>query len=159
MQHVVIYTDGACKGNPGDGGYGIVILYGESEDQVIEDSGWVKSTTNNRMELFAVIHALESLVDPTEVDLYSDSKYVVSAINERWLENWKFSGWKTSTGKAVKNIRLWLRLDHLLQKHKVSFHWVKGHNNNEWNERCDHLAVSAINDNAKIVYDEDLIVV
>lgn len=145
--YVTIYTDGACLGNPGNGGYGIVILYEDSRGLQSEElSQGYRKTTNNRMELLAVIKALEALVDPTTVDLFSDSSYVVRSINEGWLESWKKNHWKSmSTNKPVKNKPLWKQLDGLLKIHTVTFHWVKGHNGDQWNERCDELAVEAAN--------------
>lgn len=140
LPHVTIYTDGACSGNPGPGGYGIVMLYGDRRREL---SAGYRSTTNNRMELRAAITALESLKRPCRVTLYSDSQYVVNAINQGWLENWIKRGWKKSNRKPVENRDLWERLIPLLKRHEVEFRWVRGHNNNRENERCDVLAVEA----------------
>lgn len=138
--HVTIYTDGACSGNPGPGGYGVVLLFG---DRRMELSAGYRSTTNNRMELLAVIVALESLKRRCRVAVYSDSQYVVKAINDGWLRNWVARGWRKSNKKPVENIDLWKRLLPLLENHDVSFHWVKGHADTPENERCDVLAVAA----------------
>ena len=133
----MIYTDGACSGNPGPGGWGAILMYGKSKKEL---SGGEVSTTNNRMELTAVIKALEALKEPCEVMLYTDSQYVANAINLGWLESWKSKGWKRKGGE-VKNLDLWITLVPLLEKHKVTFEWVKGHADNEYNNRCDELAV------------------
>ncbi len=137
MKNVTIYTDGACSGNPGPGGWGAILKYKET---VREMSGGEGATTNNRMELTGVISALSVLKEPCEIDLYTDSQYIVKAINEGWLRGWKAKGWKRKDGE-LKNIELWQELDRLLAKHKVTFHWVKGHADNEFNNRCDALAV------------------
>jgi len=134
---ISIWTDGACSGNPGPGGFAAIVRYTNMEQEIC---GGEKSTTNNRMELIAVIEALYSLSEPSEVTLYSDSQYVCSAVNQFWLQNWVASNWKKSDGKSVSNVDLWKELLPLLEKHKVTFNWVKGHNNNEMNERCDKLA-------------------
>ncbi len=139
--NVQIYTDGACSGNPGPGGYGVVLIH---KERVKELSGGYKNTTNNRMELLAVIKGLEALKKPCEVDLYSDSKYVVDAVNKGWLENWQKSNWKKSDGAQVKNPDLWKRILNLKKKHRINWHWVKGHADNIYNNRCDYLAVEAI---------------
>jgi ribonuclease HI len=138
MKKVSIYTDGACSGNPGPGGWGAVLMYG---DKARELSGGDAATTNNRMELMGVISALGALKEPCKVELYSDSQYVVNAINEGWLTNWRKKGWRRRDGE-VKNIDLWLTLIPLLELHEVSFNWVKGHAENEHNNRCDELAVA-----------------
>lgn len=138
MKKVSIYTDGACSGNPGPGGWGAILMYG---DKVKELSGGATETTNNRMELLSVITALEALKEPCKVDLYSDSQYVVNAVNEGWLTNWRKKGWRRRDGD-VKNVDLWLTLIPLLEMHDVTFHWVKGHAENPFNNRCDELAVS-----------------
>jgi len=140
-KHVDIYTDGACSGNPGNGGWGAVLIYGEHQKQI---SGGEHNTTNNQMELLACIKALEMLKEPCEVDLYSDSAYVVNTFLEGWLEEWKQMGWRTKGKKDVKNIDLWKRLDTLCEVHNVTWHKVKGHADNEYNNICDHLAVAAI---------------
>jgi len=139
MKKVQIYTDGACSGNPGPGGWGVILIYGSKKKEL---SGGELSTTNNRMELISVISALEALLEPCEVTLYTDSQYVANAINLGWLESWKNKGWKRKGGE-VKNLDLWIRLVPLLETHKVSFEWVKGHADNEYNNRCDELAVEA----------------
>jgi ribonuclease HI len=137
MKQITIYTDGACSGNPGPGGWGAILRY---QDVQRELSGGEKQTTNNRMELLGAISALEALKEPCEVELYTDSQYLVNAINKGWLKAWKAKGWKRKDGE-LKNPDLWQRLDALLAAHKVSFHWVKGHADNEFNNRCDALAV------------------
>ncbi len=136
MKKVSIYTDGACRGNPGAGGWGAILVYGKAEKEL---SGGEAQTTNNRMELTAAIEGLSALREPCEVTLYSDSKYMVDAINLGWAEGWQKSNWKK--GKA-KNPDLWEKLLALLGKHKVTVLWVKGHNGHEYNERCDALATS-----------------
>jgi len=138
MKSVTIYTDGACSGNPGPGGWGAVLMYGSKKKEL---SGGEKSTTNNRMELFSVITALEALKEPCEVKLHTDSQYVANAINNGWLEAWQKKGWKRKGGE-VKNLDLWMKLVPLLETHNVIFEWVKGHANNEHNNRCDELAVA-----------------
>ena len=137
MKHVTIYTDGACSGNPGPGGWGAILQYGAAEKEL---SGGERQTTNNRMELLGVINALQALREPCVVDLYTDSQYICNAINQHWLAGWKKAGWKRKGGE-LKNPDLWQTLDGLLQTHQVSFHWVKGHADNEFNNRCDRLAV------------------
>ncbi|MCK5727933.1 MAG: ribonuclease HI [Methylococcales bacterium] len=133
---VIIYTDGACKGNPGKGGWGAWLRYDEREKELF---GGEMYTTNNRMELMAAIQALEVLTRPCVVELYTDSTYVKNGINS-WLANWKKRGWKTATKKAVKNEDLWRRLDTIQQKHEVTWKWVKGHSGDEGNDRADELA-------------------
>ena len=140
MKKVTVYTDGACSGNPGRGGWGAVLIYKGTEKEL---SGAEPMTTNNRMELLSVITALEALKEPCEVDLYTDSQYVANAINLRWLDSWQKKGWKRKGGD-VKNPDLWMKLVPLLEKHKVTFNWVKGHADNEYNNRCDRLAVAAV---------------
>ena len=139
MKHVDIYTDGACRGNPGPGGYGAILVYGGREKEM---SGGEPSTTNNRMELMGAITALEALKEPCEVTLTSDSKYLTEAINKGWLASWKRNGWKKADKKPVLNVELWQRLDALLSTHKVSFVWVHGHQGHAYNERCDALATA-----------------
>lgn len=139
MKKVEIYTDGACRGNPGCGGWGAIISYNGVEKEL---SGGERETTNNRMELTAAISGLSALKEPCEVSLYSDSKYLVDAINKGWLDSWVKKGWKKADGKAVLNIDLWQKLISLFQTHKVTLIWVKGHNENIKNERCDALACS-----------------
>ncbi len=139
MKKVMIYTDGACKGNPGPGGYGAILVYGAREK---EFSGGESDTTNNRMELLAAITALEALKEPCDVTLTSDSKYLVDAVTKGWVYSWKKKGWKKSDGKTALNTDLWERLLPLLDTHTVEFVWIKGHDGHEYNERCDRLAVA-----------------
>lgn len=147
MQKVKIYSDGAARGNPdGPGGYGTVVKYLDDKGEVIKTDEFTKGfsvTTNNRMELMGVIAGLESLKEPSEVVVTSDSSYVVDAFNKKWIDNWLSNGWKTSTGKNVKNDDLWKRLLLAKSPHKVVFVWVKGHNGHPENERCDYLATSS----------------
>ncbi|WP_352401047.1 ribonuclease HI [Anaerotignum sp.] len=144
MKTVTIYTDGACSGNPGPGGYGVVMLYGSARKEL---SGGFRKTTNNRMEALAVIKGLEALKEPCNVKLYSDSKYVVDAIEKGWLKKWRSQGWMRNNKEKASNIDLWERMLELLQIHEVSFIWVKGHADNPENERCDQLARAAIQQN------------
>ncbi len=139
MKTVTIYTDGACSGNPGPGGWGAILVYGEKEKTL---SGGEASTTNNRMELTGVITALEALKEPCVVELYSDSKYVIDGLSKGWAESWRRNGWKKKDKKPALNPDLWERLLQLTEKHEVRCHWVKGHAENEYNERCDRMAVS-----------------
>ena len=139
MRHVDIYTDGACSGNPGKGGWGAVLVYNGIEKEI---SGGEAQTTNNRMELTAVIKALSQLKEPCEVTLTTDSKYVCDAINQGWLYSWQKNGWKKADKKPALNVDLWEELLPLLDEHKVEFVWVKGHNGHKYNERCDALAVN-----------------
>lgn len=139
---VELYTDGACSGNPGPGGWGYVLKHPDSGTER-EDSGGERETTNNRMELTSVIRGLESLDRPCRVDLYSDSQYVVKGLRE-WIDGWKKLGWRNSRREPVKNVELWKRLDELRAFHDIRCHWVKGHNEHPENERCDALAVAAI---------------
>ncbi len=141
MKKVTIYTDGACSGNPGPGGWGCVLMY---KDVKKEMSGAEKETTNNRMELFAAISALRALKEPCEVELYSDSAYLCNAVNEKWLFEWKEKNWRTLGKKDVKNVDLWEELIQLMDIHKITFIKVKGHADNEYNNRCDKLATTAI---------------
>ena len=144
---VTIYTDGACSGNPGLGGYGIILIYKTKENKTVtkEFSKGYKHTTNNRMELMAVFEALNMLKKPCEIELYSDSKYVIEAINKGWLDDWVKNNWKTSSKKPVKNIDLWEKYLIAKKDHDIEFIWVKGHNENEFNEKCDKMAVLARN--------------
>ncbi|MDA9980468.1 MAG: ribonuclease HI [Candidatus Pelagibacterales bacterium] len=135
-----IYTDGACSGNPGPGGWGAYI---DNAGLVTELSGREEDTTNNRMELKAVIEALNSFTSKTNLNLYTDSKYVMDG-SSKWIENWKKNGWKTAQKKAVKNQDLWIELDKLVHFHQIHWVWVKGHDGNLGNERADYLATSAI---------------
>ncbi len=137
MKHVDIYTDGACRGNPGKGGFGAILVYGGHEKEI---SGGEPETTNNRMELMAAISALELLKEPCEVTLCSDSKYMIDSITKGWAASWKARGWKKADKSPALNPDLWERLLALLEIHKVSFVWVRGHNGHEYNERCDKLA-------------------
>lgn len=134
---VTIYTDGACSGNPGKGGWGSILIYG---DVVKELSGGEDNTTNNRMELKAVIEALKALKSPCDVEIYSDSAYVVNAFTQKWIDNWIKNNWKTADKKSVKNVDLWQELLVLIKTHNVTFKKVKGHSDDELNERCDKLA-------------------
>ena len=143
MKTVEIYTDGACSGNPGPGGWASVLICG---DKIKEIAGFEPQTTNNRMELLAIIKALEALKAPCQVNLYSDSSYCVNAVNQKWLVKWQSNGWRAS-GSAVKNQDLWHRLLELLTTHKVTFIKVKGHSDNKYNNRCDELAVNIIKSN------------
>ena len=138
MKQVTIYTDGACSGNPGPGGWAALVKY---KDVVKELSGGEAQTTNNRMELSAVIEALKILKEPCQVDLFSDSKYVVDAMVKGWAEGWKANGWRKSDKSKALNIDLWEVLLDLCDLHQVSFHWVKGHADNPYNNRCDEMAV------------------
>lgn len=138
MKQIEIYTDGACSGNPGLGGWGAVLVYNGKEKEL---SGSEKETTNNRMELTAVIMALNALNQPCEVKLTTDSKYVCDAVNKGWVYSWRKNGWKKSDKKPALNVDLWKELLSLLEKHEVEFIWVKGHNGHKYNEICDALAV------------------
>ncbi|MCY7293923.1 ribonuclease HI [Alteromonas sp. a30] len=139
MKTIHIYTDGSCLGNPGPGGYGATLIYNQHRKEI---SGGFKKTTNNRMELVAAIKALESLKEPCQVELTTDSQYVKNGINQ-WIENWKRRGWKTADKKPVKNQDLWQALDSAVSNHTVNWHWVKGHSGHPENERCDELAREA----------------
>lgn len=141
MEKVIIYTDGACSGNPGPGGWGTILMYKDAKKEM---SGGEKETTNNIMELTAVIKGLQALKFPCEVDVYSDSAYVVNGFDQGWIYNWKKKNWKTASGSPVKNKDLWEELYNLTQKHKVTFIKVKGHADNKYNNRCDELARNAI---------------
>jgi ribonuclease HI len=140
LDQVNIYTDGSSRGNPGPGGYGAVLVCGQFRKEL---SQGFNHTTNNRMELLGVIEALRSLKRRCCVNVYSDSKYVVQAISQKWLENWKRKDWRTAGKSPVKNKDLWQQLDELLKEHEVTFNWVKGHAGHPENERCDILAVTA----------------
>ncbi len=135
MKQITIHTDGACSGNPGPGGWGVVLQYGEHRKEL---SGGAPATTNNRMELQAAIEALKALREPCDVELHTDSTYVRDGIT-KWLHGWKRNGWRTSTKKPVKNADLWKALDAETKRHKVDWKWVKGHAGNEENEKCDEL--------------------
>ncbi len=140
MKHVTIYTDGACSGNPGPGGWGATLIYNESRKDL---SGGEVETTNNRMEMLAAINALEALKQRCKVDLYTDSEYLRKGITE-WVKGWKARNWRTSSNKPVKNQDLWVRIDDLTSQHDVTFHWVKGHAGHPENEYVDNLARQAI---------------
>lgn len=141
MDKIIIYTDGACSGNPGPGGWGAILMYKEHKKEI---SGGNKNTTNNIMELTAVIEGLKSLKYPSEVEVYSDSAYVVNAFLQGWIYNWVKKGWKTSGKEPVKNREIWQELYDLTKIHKVNFIKVKGHSDNKYNNRCDELARKAI---------------
>lgn len=143
---VTIYTDGACSGNPGPGGWGAILMYGDKRKEL---SGFEAQTTNNRMEMMAAIEALNSLKRACEVDLYSDSEYVRGGITQ-WLHNWKKNGWKTAGKKEVKNADLWEKLEEAASRHTVRWHWVKGHSGHPENDRADELARLAIKQNLNI---------
>ncbi len=138
IKHVEIFTDGACSGNPGPGGYGVILRFGEHTKEL---SGGAPDTTNNRMELTGVIVGLSALKEPCEVTLTTDSKYVVDSITKGWVYGWKKKGWIKSDKKPALNVDLWEQLLPLLEKHTVTFNWVKGHAGHPENERCDELAV------------------
>lgn len=137
MKNIQIYTDGACSGNPGVGGWACVLLYNEVQKKIC---GGESNTTNNRMELMAVIKSLEALKEPCEVDLYSDSAYVVNAFLQDWISSWVLNNWKNKSKEPVKNAELWQKLLNLTKIHKVCWHKVKGHSDNELNNLCDQLA-------------------
>lgn len=141
MKEVTIYTDGACSGNPGPGGWGAVLMYGRHRKEM---SGGESMTTNNRMELMAVIEALRALKEPCKVTVYSDSAYVVNAFKNGWVDGWLRNGWKNSKGQPVENQDLWKSLLAEMERHRVQYVKVKGHSDNEWNNRCDQLAREAI---------------
>jgi len=144
MKRVTIYADGACKGNPGPGGWGAIIINGDHKQEI---SGKESHTTNNRMEMQGALAALEALTEPSRVNLFTDSRYLQRGMNE-WIHTWKKNGWRRRSGKrllAVKNEDLWRRLDALRKIHQITFHWVEGHSGHPENERCDELAQRAIN--------------
>ncbi len=156
---VEIYTDGAARGNPnGPGGYGTVLQYRDKNGTLHERelSGGYKRTTNNRMEMMAAIAGLEALIRPCEVDLYSDSAYLVNAFNKNWIDGWIKKNWKRGKNEPVKNVDLWKRLLEAKKNHKVHFIWVKGHNGHLQNERCDYLATSAA-DGSELLVDEGFV--
>jgi ribonuclease HI len=142
LKKVFIYTDGACLGNPGPGGYGAVLLYNNTRKEI---SGGFRLTTNNRMEIFAAISGLKALKTSCDVTLYSDSQYVVNAITKGWAKRWKANGWKRNKTEMAVNADLWEQLLDLCANHKIKFVWVRGHAGNKENERCDELAVCAAN--------------
>jgi ribonuclease HI len=139
---VTIYSDGACLGNPGPGGYGTVLLYGTQRKEL---SAGFRRTTNNRMELLGAIAGLEALTQPCKVDMWSDSQYLVHALTKGWLDGWQKRGWRTASKEPVKNQDLWQRLLRAMESHTIEWHWVRGHTGNPENERCDELAVAAAN--------------
>ena len=141
-QKVVIFTDGGCRGNPGPGGWGAVLLFGQHEKEIY---GYEEETTNNRMELMAAIRALELLSRPCDVDLTTDSQYVRRGILE-WMDDWKKRDWKTAAKKPVKNKELWQRLDKAIQPHRIAWHWIKGHSGHQGNEMADQLANRAMDE-------------
>ena len=141
MKEVTIYTDGACSGNPGPGGWGAILMYNENSKEI---SGAQNDTTNNIMEITAVLEALKLLKEECNVKVYSDSAYVVNAFNQGWINNWQKNNWKTANKEPVKNRELWEELYELTNRHKVEFIKVKGHSDNEYNNICDFLATSAI---------------
>ena len=143
---VEIYTDGAAKGNPnGPGGYGAVLRFTDTNGEIHEKeiSAGYDKTTNNRMELMGAIAALEMLKRPCEIEVFTDSQYITNAFNKKWLEHWKEDGWRNASHKPVKNVELWQRLLKAAKTHTITWTWIKGHNGNELNERCDSLAVAA----------------
>tara|TARA_A100001015_G_C14498956_1_gene522217 strand:- start:12 stop:455 length:444 start_codon:yes stop_codon:yes gene_type:complete len=142
-EKVQIFTDGACKGNPGPGGWGAILRFQDNEKEI---NGYESLTTNNIMELMAVIESLKAISKPFEIEITTDSKYVKNGITS-WIHNWKKNGWKTAAKKPVKNKELWIELDHLIQKHNISWKWVKGHSGHIENERADELANEAITNN------------
>ena len=141
---ISVYTDGACSGNPGIGGWGVVIL--KKDEEAIFLNGGENNTTNNRMELIAAINSITYFKDRQKLELYTDSKYIKDGI-EKWIHNWKLNGWKTANKKPVKNKDLWLKLDYEINKHSIVWNWVKGHANNEYNEKADELARKYIEEN------------
>lgn len=141
MKKIVIYTDGACSGNPGVGGWGAVLFY---KDNMKEISGFNENTTNNQMELTAAIKALEMLKEPCEIELYSDSAYLVNAFNEDWITSWQLKGFRNASKKPVANVELWQKLIELNNTHKITWIKVKGHADNQYNNRCDQLATGEI---------------
>ena len=146
MEKVVIYTDGACSGNPGPGGWGTILMYKNVKKEI---SGYMENTTNNIMEITAVIEGLKLLKYECEVEIYSDSAYVVNAFNNHWIEGWRKKNWINSSKEPVKNKELWQELYNLTKQHNVKFIKVKGHSDNEYNNRCDELARLAVKENSK----------
>jgi len=146
MKDIILYTDGACSGNPGLGGWGYVLKY---KEHTKENAGFCENTTNNQMELTAVIEGLKALKEPCNVQIYSDSAYIVNAFKENWISYWLSHNWKTASKKEVKNIELWEQLLNLMKIHNVTWNKVKGHSDNELNNRCDFLATNQIAINRK----------
>jgi ribonuclease HI len=140
--HIELFTDGACSGNPGPGGWAYILRDVKTGTEKCEADG-ERSTTNNRMELISVIEGLQALDRPCVVDLYSDSQYVINGLKE-WMDGWKRRGWKRDRNKPVKNVELWKQLDELRERHQLNCHWVRGHNDHPENERCDRMAVAAV---------------
>jgi len=151
MKEVTIYTDGACSGNPGIGGWGAILMY---KDKKREISGAEADTTNNKMEMLAVIKALELMKEPCKITIYSDSAYVVNAFLNNWITAWQMNSWRNSSKDEVKNKELWQKLIDLLSQHQVAWVKVKGHADNEYNNRCDKLATTAIKEYKKVVNEE-----
>lgn len=147
LKEIQIYTDGACKGNPGPGGWGSVLKYNGHRKEI---SGFVLNTTNNRMEILAVIKALEELKEPCNINIFSDSQYVCNGVNKGWAKKWQKNNWMKNKKDKALNSDLWERLLSLLQDHKINFIWVRGHNGNKENEICDRLAVLAIENNITV---------
>lgn len=145
LKRVKVYTDGACSGNPGKGGWGVILMHGDTEKEL---SGFEAHTTNNRMELTAAIEGLKALKYPCDVELYSDSSYLVNAFANNWIDGWKLNGWRNSSKEEVKNRDLWEELTGLAGVHKVRWIKVKGHSDNEYNNRCDKLATGEIKKHA-----------
>lgn len=140
MKKLTLYTDGACSGNPGPGGWACILIYGGHEKEL---SGGAAETTNNRMEMTAALEGLKALKRPCKVEFYTDSNYLKDGVTQ-WLAGWKKRGWKTATKKPVKNQDIWEQLDQVIQNHQIEWHWVKGHAGDEYNERCDELAREAL---------------
>lgn len=151
MKNIIVYTDGACSGNPGPGGWGAVLMF---EERYKELSGYEEETTNNRMELHAAVKALEILKYPCHVKLHSDSAYLINAFNQNWIKNWQRNGWKNSKKEPVLNQDLWMELIELSKFHQVEWIKVKGHSDNKYNNRCDELARQAIEKSEVILMDE-----
>ena len=141
MKKIILYTDGACSGNPGIGGWGAILFYNEHTKEL---SGFEENTTTNRMELMAVIQGLGALKEPCEVEVYSDSAYTINAFKEDWITSWQLNNWRTSSKSPVKNVDLWQKLLDYCDYHKITWHKVKGHADNEYNNRCDFLATNEI---------------
>ena len=159
MKDVTIYTDGACRGNPGNGGFGVVLQFWDEQGRQFQKelSRGYRMTTNNRMEILAAVEGLAALKIPCRVALYSDSQYLVNAIENGWVEKWRRNGWYRDAKRRepAKNVDLWKRLTELLAYHQVQFHWVKGHGDNPMNNRCDQLAVAAALDQSHWLEDEE----
>ena len=152
MKEVTIYTDGACRGNPGPGGYGAILIYGQHKKTV---SGGFRHTTNNRMEMYAVIAGLKALNKSCKVNLYTDSRYISDAVNKGWINKWKLKNWMRTNTDHVKNKDLWIELDEIRNKHQVTFFWVKGHSDNQLNNEVDEIAVLASRETDKLEIDSE----